>query len=521
LKNFGLIILLLSGYIRADAECTTQIVGVPIVQSISVDFTGNVTICWEPVVDASGIASYTIFMINPGTGDNDSIASVLFDPTMPLIYCYTLPAGHVLNNSDNEIIELSVAAVDVCASPNISAVGANYHNTILLKDTFDVCNSKILLEWNAYDDYSSGLNVDYEIYLSINNGTYNLISNTLVFNYQYLGVVQGSTYEFYVRAVENNGVGPFSSSSNDVLNNSSSALKIPTFNYFYSTNVIDSTQIIVQFTVDTAADINSYRIKRATSLAGNYETVGSVIALIGMEPIQRFTDNNDITANVLSYYYKVFPVNICGVEDDAYNFGNTILVDVVSSPIDAINTISFTPYNNWDNGVERYELYRAVAGVWESSPVAVFPALGDGFIYEDDITSVFYGDGEFCYKVKAYERGGIRVENFSSLAISQSNEGCALHEPLLYVPNAFVPQRGSNAAFIPVLTFADPASYLFQVYNKWGQVIFETTDVSQAWNGKVNNSGAACQQDVYIYLVEFNAADGKNYSKRGKVTLLR
>lgn len=519
MKKLGFIILLLVGYLKVTAECTSQIVTVPIVQSISVDIAGNVTICWEPVIDASGIDSYTIFAVNPGTGANDSIDEVLFDPTMPLVYCYSLPFGHVLNTSDSAIIELGIVAVDVC--DNKSAVGSNYHNTILLKDTLDVCNSTIILRWNAYDDFTSGTNVRYNIYVNINAGGFSLFGSTSTLDTVYANVNQGDVYEFYVEGIENGGLGPFNSTSNDVLTNSSGALKVPSYNYFHTTNVVDSSQILLNFTVDTVADISSYTIKRATSLSGNFSSIGSVNAFVGMEPMQNFTDNNGVMANEHSYYYKVFPVNICGVEGDPYNYGNTILVNVVSSPIEAINTISITPYEDWGNGVDRYELYRAVAGVWESSPIAVFFSLANGFTYEDDISKAFYGDGEFCYKVIANERSGIHVDNFSIPAISQSNVACAFHKPVLYVPNAFHPKRGINAQFKPVLTFADPDTYWFQIYNKWGQVIFETNEVSQAWNGTVNNSGAACQQDVYIYAVKFTSAEGTEYTKRGKVTLLR
>ncbi len=519
MKKLGFIILLLIGSLKVTAECTSQIVAVPFVQSISVDLAGNVTICWEAVVDASGIDSYIIFAINPGTGANDSIDEVVFDPTMPLVYCFTLPFGHVLNDSDTEIVELGIVAVDIC--DNQSGVGVNYHHTVLLQDTFDVCNSTILLAWNAYDDFSSGTNVSYNIYININSGGFNLFGTTTNLDTVYANVNQGDVYAFYVEIIENGGLGPFSSTSNDVLTNSSAALIAPAYNYFYTANVVDSTEISLQFTIDTKADISAYTIKRATSLTGNYSTIGSVNAYAGMDSMQNFTDNNGIIANQRSYYYKVFPVTICGVEGDPYNYGKTILVDVVSSPVEAINTISITPYEDWGNGVDRYELYRAVAGVWEASPVAVFSTLGVDFSYEDDITNAFYGNGEFCYKVEAHERGGIHVDNFSIPASSQSNVACALHLPVLYVPNAFHPTKGVNATFKPILTFVDPETYLFQIYNKWGHVIFETNEVNQAWNGSVKNSGAACQQDIYIYLVQFFSAEGTEYSKRGKVTLLR
>ena len=105
-------------------------------------------------------------------------------------------------------------------------------------------------------------------------------------------------------------------------------------------------------------------------------------------------------------------------------------------------------------------------------------------------------------------------------ATSISNESCASHEPLIYVPNAFAPMGIYNIEFKPILTYPDPASYLLQIYNKWGQKIFETKELAEAWNGRVNNSGKMCQVDSYVYVILFQSASGEEFSKRGVVTLL-
>jgi hypothetical protein len=519
LKKLAIIIFILGGAFKGFSECGTQFVDLPLVQNISVDIAGNVTICWDPVFDASGLNYYIIFRINPGTGANDSIDQVLLDPAMPLNYCYTLNSADPFNNSETEVVELAVVAVDVCS--NKSAVGGNYHNTILLQDSFDVCGESILLDWNPYDDFLTGLDVAYGVYVNINSSGYTLQATLSDTTYAYRNIVQGNTYEFYVEAIENAGFGPYLSTSNDMITNTSDALKVPIYNYVYTINVLDTTQISLQFTVDTTADISFYRIKRATNLNGNYKTIGTVNAFTGMNPMQTFIDDSDIRVNQKTYYYQVFPVDFCGVEGTPYNWGNNVLLSVISSPIDAINTITLLPYLFWDSGVDRYELFRSVGGVWETMPIAVFYPFMNSKTYVDDITKAFYGDGEFCYKVIAFEKNGPHVDNFSLPATSQSNTVCVIHDPLLYVPNAFSPKNGINAVFQPFLTFSDPESYLLQVYNKWGQVIFETNNVNEPWNGKMNNTGFECQQEVYIYRINFETIEGDSYLKRGKVTLLR
>ena len=169
MKKLGLIILLLVGFNKIQANCVTNLVAAPVVDSISVDTAGNVTLCWEPVVDPD-IVYYTIFMVNPLTGANDSIDSIPATSN-----CYTITAGS--NNSDIESVEYGVVAIDACDNP--SPVGVNYHNTMYLENTVDICSATILLSWNPYDDFNSGTNVLYNIYVSENGGPYLLAGTSL------------------------------------------------------------------------------------------------------------------------------------------------------------------------------------------------------------------------------------------------------------------------------------------------------------------------------------------------------
>jgi len=509
LKKLGIILLLLCGFTKAHANCVTSLVPLPIVDSVTVDLAGNITICWQPVADPD-LSFYTIFMVNPFTGANDSIDSVAIG-----INCYTIPSGS--NNSDNESIQLGVVAVDICN--NNSPVGANYHNTMWLDYTFDVCNASASLVWTAYDDFTSGSNVLYSIYVSINSGTYNLVGTSLTSHYTYTGITQGPTYDFYIMTVENIGAGPYSSSSNDVNVPTSTFLKIPAFNYLYSASVVDSTQINLQFYVDTSADISSYNIKRGLDSAGPFVTIGAVNSFYGMNPLVQFTDDADLNANQNFYYYKVETVNTCGVSGFSSNVVRTVWLKAKSDGVAATNTLTITPYEGWLGNVQQYEIYRSIAGIWESSPIASFAPFSDTIVYVDDITVVFEGDGEYCYKIIAVENPVAHVGGLPE-ASSISNESCVMHEPLLYVPNAFIPTSNYNYEFKPILTFADPESYLFQIYNKWGQKIFETKDVQQAWNGRIHNSGKMCQIDSYIYIIKFMSAKGEEFSKRGVVNLI-
>jgi gliding motility-associated-like protein len=91
-----------------------------------------------------------------------------------------------------------------------------------------------------------------------------------------------------------------------------------------------------------------------------------------------------------------------------------------------------------------------------------------------------------------------------------------------YVPNAFTPNGDrTNDVFTPVVP---PVKELrFDVYNRWGQRLFTTTNAGEGWDGTFN--GQECKADVYawkLYLRSSNEAPNhKQKEMMGEVTLIR
>jgi len=65
----------------------------------------------------------------------------------------------------------------------------------------------------------------------------------------------------------------------------------------------------------------------------------------------------------------------------------------------------------------------------------------------------------------------------------------------------------------------DFESYNLNIYNRWGELIFNTQDRYLGWNGK-HNDGSPQQEGVYVYLLTFKDGFGKDYQFKGSVTLL-
>ncbi|MBN2778744.1 MAG: gliding motility-associated C-terminal domain-containing protein [Bacteroidales bacterium] len=94
-------------------------------------------------------------------------------------------------------------------------------------------------------------------------------------------------------------------------------------------------------------------------------------------------------------------------------------------------------------------------------------------------------------------------------------------DPYLYVPNAFTPNSdGKNDMFKPYHPINLVTELYFAVYDRWGNVIYETTDLnSQGWDGTFN--GAKLATDVYVFWLKARCLNGEVYNHKGNVTLLR
>lgn len=96
-------------------------------------------------------------------------------------------------------------------------------------------------------------------------------------------------------------------------------------------------------------------------------------------------------------------------------------------------------------------------------------------------------------------------------------------EVVYYVPNAFSPDGDDyNNTFQPVFTEGfDPYDFHMSIYNRWGELIFETFDATKGWNG--NYGGIRCQDGIYTWKIDFGLPDYTDERKviTGHVVLIR
>jgi gliding motility-associated-like protein len=56
-----------------------------------------------------------------------------------------------------------------------------------------------------------------------------------------------------------------------------------------------------------------------------------------------------------------------------------------------------------------------------------------------------------------------------------------------------------------------------KIFNRWGERVFETTDINVSWNGQVNNTGATCPEGTYFYIANYKFLFGVENEGLGPV----
>ncbi len=180
------------------------------------------------------------------------------------------------------------------------------------------------------------------------------------------------------------------------------------------------------------------------------------------------------------------------------------------------------------------------------SSVAVFPSPSAGVdatprdtsIFYPDVTAfdlssggidctIYWGDGTSssnCDTMHAYAHPG----TYTIMQVVVNAAGCTdtayvevviRPEYLFWIPNAFTPNgNGLNDVFKPKLLGVH--NYSFLIFDRWGEKIFETTNLEDGWNGFYK--GKLCTNDVFVYKINFrDDVQQLDHQYIGRVTLVR
>ena len=200
-----------------------------------------------------------------------------------------------------------------------------------------------------------------------------------------------------------------------------------------------------------------------------------------------------ITADGCSDSFQINDYINVSLQPTAYFVTNPSVLQVVDTEVDFINNSINAENYIWDFGDDTLNSS-------EENPTHTYPDIpGQGYT----ITLWAIGENPECID-SAYQF--IQVDDIL----------------IYYVPNTFTPDGDEfNQTFKPIFTSGyDPYDFHMMIFNRWGEVIFETYDVKYGWNGYYANK--VVQDGTYTWKIDFKETKtDKRHMITGHVNIIR
>ncbi len=215
-------------------------------------------------------------------------------------------------------------------------------------------------------------------------------------------------------------------------------------------------------------------------------------------------DNNVLTEQK-SYYYKINLIDTCGLEVSGTDIHRTILLE--GDPDQNFKVrLNWNQYEGW--AVNDYEVWRKQGEVdWEK-----IETLGATVTtYSDDLNLLPSKEIALKYRINAIGASYQSQSNIYQLQLD--------YTPLL--PNAFNPLSTEikNKTFKPISDFYNSDGYRFQIYDRWGGLLWQTTNPSEGWTG-IDSNGNFYQQGVYVFHLTYKDQNDVEYQLSNTVMLI-
>ena len=400
-----------------------------------------------------------------------------------------------------------ILAIDECGNTSIFN---DAHSTVFLEQSVISCEQKIVLNWNLYQGWTNGVG-SQEVWANINGGGAFLqatISGSDT-SYVFENASNSDNYCFYIKSIEN---------GTDVEVLSNKTCVVPDIIEPMRDLILRNVKVLPDNSVELIWDWNSIAEIQSFEILQSLESDPvSTFTILNSTPAPIPLGNGKTYIDVISepseskVFYKIQTTDDCDTVVES-NYGSTI--HLVGNPQPGFtNFLTWTSFDIENAELVDYAIYRIVNDV--STFVELVPA-GTTF-FSDEVDPSESSESNVCYFVVA--KANLTLPNGSIESIeSSSNTTCVEQLVSIVAPNAFAPQ-GVNQIFRPLIIFGETVNYHFSVYNRWGELLFETKNIDEGWNGKYK--GVIQPLGAYIFQVRITQVNGRVVEDSGVFTLLR
>jgi len=400
-------------------------------------------------------------------------------------------------NPKTNSLKYVIAAVDSCTN-RWDYITQDFHYTINLKGSIDTCTNSVTINWSQYIGWKDPVSY-YYIYKMVNKSNYILIDSVLNNVTSYTNKIKSNELIDYCVAAVNSKFMNYKSFSNSVsfasgIRNSNHNLKI---NYVTLKN-----NIVINIDYNASSDINTLALMKSTE--NNNFTLFKTISKTS-SPLNIDDINEDGKRNV---YYYLASQNVCSVWSDTTAVSGNILL--TGSQISNDIQLNWNRYSTWNNGVEYYTIQRET----RVNEIIISPFSSKTNIVNNNYsenTSLLNPSEKYCYKIIGKEK----LSGFES----ESNMFCMIGGLIFFFPTGIIATSNSST-FKPVGAFIDYTKSKMFIYNRWGEMVKEVTDLKVGWDLTDNNNKPVAIE-TYIYDAFIVGLDDKKESRKGTITIIR
>jgi gliding motility-associated-like protein len=479
---------MLSGYLFCVPSIFAQAkLYAPKIDSISVDTLMNgeyrVVMGWEPY-DWSGYnrdsSWFIVRQIDPIGGYSDP--DTVYDPDATFYIDYS-------SNPLEEIQGFGLEAITYVNGEKILSLIADQHSRNILPEiiSYDSCDTKVSLTWNTYfTGDTTASDPPYAVFAYSDNDRRKVIVNTN--SHEFSGLNENEIYEFRIRVIG----ADYTSTSIPVtyFTNKPADPQIPVFRALETNAGFEN---LIDIQVDDILTSHLI-IFKSSDLDFGFDTLDEITQI--QADIQMF--DNAGSTDVVYYYLESY--DLC-MEDIIYS-------DTINSSI--LTATDRTSYievkgNEYFFGEADYLLQRLADGqenIFEISPPLTYNDFG---ILEQPLTNP-----RVVYRLKSITNDSVEII---------SNPAIVAVKDQLRWPNAIVAgDHGIDGLFRPFIERSVPEKFNMKIFNKWGQLLFESHSIENGWDGTYN--GNFVLPGGYLYVATYRFAGSDEKIKKGTVSVI-
>ncbi|WP_084165771.1 T9SS type B sorting domain-containing protein [Dyadobacter crusticola] len=315
-----------------------------------------------------------------------------------------------------------------------------------------------------------------------------IFSSATELSYSDTDVTCGNTYKYEIVAIIENDIRSYSAPV--TLEPKTS---VPGVINRASVTVQDNRTIATQVALSGEGLTSSYDLVIERALLGS--SAFQQVSAPNNQSLQFFDTNVDPTA--ASYCYRFRYENACNQKSP--DFSSPVCSILLSSKAPEIVWSAESPFTE---AVSSYDLHQ----LDEQGNIQAIISKELSTAHILDLSK----QSSYSYRVEAQSANG-SMTSYSNILQFRS-------EPIILVPDAFTPNGDTHNERFEIKGYFI-SKFEMSIFDRWGEVVYHTSDLSGSWDGKVNSKEAA--GGYYIYQINATDNSGQKLERKGSFLLIR